>query len=88
MDQSRSTPNGNLEQAFHIFNDVCRQLESSYRILENRVAHGNGDLGIELGDFMGEHADATVSHSSMRSWPRPAVNASSSLPKKSAWPIV
>ncbi len=44
MDQSRSTPNGNLEQAFHIFNDVCRQLESSYRILENRVAQLNEEL--------------------------------------------
>ena len=44
MDQSRSTHNENLEQAFHVFNDVCRQLESSYRVLENRVAQLNEEL--------------------------------------------
>jgi two-component system sensor histidine kinase FlrB len=44
MDQSGSTRNGNLEQAFHVFNDVCRQLEGSYRVLENRVAQLNEEL--------------------------------------------
>lgn len=46
MDQSRSTDNQELEQAFHVFNEVCRQLESSYRVLENRVAQLNQELAV------------------------------------------
>lgn len=44
MDQSRSTDNQQLEQAFHVFNEVCQQLEASYRVLENRVAELNREL--------------------------------------------
>lgn len=44
MDQTPSNNNRQLEQAFHVFNEVCQQLEASYRILENRVAQLNGEL--------------------------------------------
>ncbi|HKJ22126.1 MAG TPA: ATP-binding protein [Gammaproteobacteria bacterium] len=44
MDQSGSNNNQQLEQAFHVFNEVCQQLEASYRVLENRVAQLNQEL--------------------------------------------
>lgn len=44
MDQSRSNQNDQLEQAFHVFNEVCQQLEASYRTLENRVCQLNAEL--------------------------------------------
>lgn len=44
MDQSRSTHIENLEQAFRLFNDACRQLESSYRVLGNCFTRLNKEL--------------------------------------------
>lgn len=44
MDQSRSSHSDKLEQAFHVFNEVCQQLEASYRVLEARVALLNQEL--------------------------------------------
>lgn len=44
MSQQGSNNSDKLEQAFHVFNDVCQQLEASYRTLENRVVQLNDEL--------------------------------------------